>query len=186
MVEGIMCVKSTPCSRSKQWTGFFYVMCLANLNSQCLQFHAKNQFRFSKWQRLAQPSRGAPPNCSQFMAIICRKYKLLFIMTPRTACTAIGELLCDHYEWRIFAWGRYSRSPRIYIRSEEAQHTIAELLAHNLLTRASRQNRCSKWRLCGIHSIVWSRCTLSSVLSISRCLLIHLPGCIVCPVTPRA
>ena len=31
------------------------------------------------------------------MAIICRQYGLLFIMTPRTACTAIGELLCKHY-----------------------------------------------------------------------------------------
>jgi hypothetical protein len=31
------------------------------------------------------------------MAIICRKYNLLFIMTPRTACTAVGELLCHQY-----------------------------------------------------------------------------------------
>ena len=27
------------------------------------------------------------------MAIICRKYNLLFIMTPRTACTAVGSML---------------------------------------------------------------------------------------------
>ena len=31
------------------------------------------------------------------MAIICRRYRLLFIMVPRTGCTAIGELLCNHY-----------------------------------------------------------------------------------------
>jgi len=31
------------------------------------------------------------------MAIICKKYNFLFIMTPRTACTAIGELLCEKY-----------------------------------------------------------------------------------------
>src|SRR5215468_1500064 len=31
------------------------------------------------------------------MAIICRQYGLLFIMTPRTACTAVGDLLCTHY-----------------------------------------------------------------------------------------
>jgi Sulfotransferase family len=31
------------------------------------------------------------------MAIICRKYNLLFVMTPRTACTAVGELLREHY-----------------------------------------------------------------------------------------
>ena len=30
------------------------------------------------------------------MAIICRSYNLLFIMTPRTACTAVGEVLCKH------------------------------------------------------------------------------------------
>jgi len=30
------------------------------------------------------------------MAIICREYNLLYIMTPRTACTAIGEVLCEH------------------------------------------------------------------------------------------
>ena len=129
MVEGIMCVKSTPCSRSKQWTGSFYVMCLPNLNSQCVQFHAKNQFRFSKWQRRAQPSSGAPPNCSQFMAIICRKYKLLFIMTPRTACTAIGELLCDHYDGEFLPGEDILDSPWIYIRSEKAQHPIAVAFA---------------------------------------------------------
>lgn len=31
------------------------------------------------------------------MAIICRSYNLLFIMTPRTACTALGELLLKEY-----------------------------------------------------------------------------------------
>jgi hypothetical protein len=31
------------------------------------------------------------------MAIICRKYNLLFIMTPRTACTAVGELLREQF-----------------------------------------------------------------------------------------
>jgi hypothetical protein len=31
------------------------------------------------------------------MAIICRDFGLLFIMTPRTACTAIGDLLCTQF-----------------------------------------------------------------------------------------
>lgn len=31
------------------------------------------------------------------MSIICRSYNLLFIMTPRTACTALGELLLNEY-----------------------------------------------------------------------------------------
>lgn len=29
------------------------------------------------------------------MAILCKKYNLLFIMTPRTACTAVGAVLID-------------------------------------------------------------------------------------------
>lgn len=31
------------------------------------------------------------------MAIICREYKLLFIMAPATGCTAIGEILKDKF-----------------------------------------------------------------------------------------
>lgn len=32
------------------------------------------------------------------MAIICRTHNLLFIMAPRTGCTALGQLVCDELE----------------------------------------------------------------------------------------
>jgi hypothetical protein len=67
------------------------------------------------------------------MAIICRKYNLLFIMTPRTACTAIGELLCEHYE------GEFLPAEDIldscgFISVQKKHSTLSELLEHNLLT----------------------------------------------------
>jgi hypothetical protein len=67
------------------------------------------------------------------MAIICRKYGLLFIMTPRTACTAIGELLCQHYEGE-FLPGEDILDSRGMISVQKKHSTLSELLAHNLLT----------------------------------------------------
>jgi hypothetical protein len=66
------------------------------------------------------------------MAIICRKYNLLFIMTPRTACTAIGELLCNEYG------GRFLPSEDIldshgFIAVQKKHSTLPELLEHKLL-----------------------------------------------------
>ena len=67
------------------------------------------------------------------MAIICRQYGFLFIMTPRTACTAIGELLCEHYG------GEFLPSEDILdgtgqIKVPKKHTTLAELLEHGLLT----------------------------------------------------
>jgi len=67
------------------------------------------------------------------MAIICRKYNLLFIMTPRTACTAIGELLCQHYG------GEFLPSEDIldskgFISVQKKHSTLSEILEHKLLT----------------------------------------------------
>lgn len=67
------------------------------------------------------------------MAIICRKYNLLFIMTPRTACTAIGELLCQHYG------GEFLPSEDIldskgFIAVQKKHSTLSEILEHKLLT----------------------------------------------------
>src|SRR5436190_19337881 len=66
------------------------------------------------------------------MAIICRKYNLLFIMTPRTACTAIGELLCQHYG------GEFLPSEDIldskgFISVQKKHSTLSEILEHKLL-----------------------------------------------------
>ena len=32
------------------------------------------------------------------MSTICRPYNLLYIMTPQTACTAVGKLLLNEYD----------------------------------------------------------------------------------------
>jgi hypothetical protein len=67
------------------------------------------------------------------MAIICRDYNLLFIMTPRTACTAIGELLCNHYG------GEFVPSQDILdsagmIAVQKKHSTLGELIRHGVLT----------------------------------------------------
>jgi hypothetical protein len=67
------------------------------------------------------------------MAIICRKYRLLFIMTPRTACTAVGELLRQHYDGE-FLPGEDILDSSGFISVQKKHSTLSELLAHNLLT----------------------------------------------------
>jgi hypothetical protein len=73
------------------------------------------------------------------MAIICRDYKLLFIMTPRTACTAIGELLCEHYGGRFLpAEDILDSRGRILVQKKHS--TLSELIRHRLLTREEAQS----------------------------------------------
>jgi Sulfotransferase family len=73
------------------------------------------------------------------MAIICRKYNLLFIMTPRTACTAIGELLCEHYGGEFLPAENILDS-RGFISVQKKHNTLSELFAHNLLTPAEAKS----------------------------------------------
>jgi hypothetical protein len=66
------------------------------------------------------------------MAIICRKYDLLFIMTPRTACTAIGELLCQDYGGEFLpAEDILDDDGQISVQKKHS--TLAELLEHKIL-----------------------------------------------------
>ena len=69
------------------------------------------------------------------MAIICRKYNLLFIMTPRTACTAIGELLCEHYGGE-FLPAEDVLDSRGLIRVDKKHSTLSDLIKHGILTTA--------------------------------------------------
>ena len=67
------------------------------------------------------------------MAIISRAHGLLFIMTPRTGCTAIGDLLRDKLE------GEYLPEtdivdPRGLIILGHKHNSVHELLEHGLLT----------------------------------------------------
>ena len=68
------------------------------------------------------------------MAIICRKYNLLFIMTPRTACTAIGQLLCERF-WGEFIPPDDILDSRGLILVDKKHSTLSDLIKHKLLTR---------------------------------------------------
>jgi hypothetical protein len=73
------------------------------------------------------------------MAIICRDYKLLFIMTPRTACTAIGDLLCEHYGGQFLpAEDILDSRGRIVVQKKHSN--LSQLLRHRLLTREEAQS----------------------------------------------
>jgi hypothetical protein len=67
------------------------------------------------------------------MAIICKKYNLLFIMTPRTACTAIGELLCEHYGGK-FVPSEDILDPDGRISVQKKHSTLEELVKNKILT----------------------------------------------------
>ena len=67
------------------------------------------------------------------MAIICRQYNLLYIMAPRTACTAIGEVLCEHLG------GEYLPSEDIidsrgYFLVQKKHCKLKDLLENNILS----------------------------------------------------
>ncbi len=67
------------------------------------------------------------------MAIICRSYNLLFIMTPRTACTAVGSVLCRELG------GEYLPENDIlddkgYFRVQSKHNTLTELLENDVMT----------------------------------------------------
>src|SRR5207253_2638051 len=68
------------------------------------------------------------------MAIICRKYNLLFIMTPRTACTAIGELLCERFGGEFIPSDDILDS-RGSILVDKKHSTLSDLIKHKILTR---------------------------------------------------
>ncbi len=67
------------------------------------------------------------------MAIICREYNLLFIMTPRTACTAIGELLCERFGGEFIPSDDILDS-RGLILVDKKHSTLSDLLKHKILT----------------------------------------------------
>jgi hypothetical protein len=54
-------------------------------------------------------------------------------MTPRTACTAVGELLCEHYSGE-FLPAEDILDSRGFISVQKKHNTLSQLLAHDLLT----------------------------------------------------
>jgi len=67
------------------------------------------------------------------MAIICRQYGLLFIMTPRTACTSVGDLLCAHYGGE-FIPAEDILDSQGFISVQKKHSTLSELIKHKILT----------------------------------------------------
>jgi len=67
------------------------------------------------------------------MAIICKKYNLLFIMTPRTACTAIGELLCERFGGEFIPSENILDS-RGLILVDKKHCTLSDLIKYKILT----------------------------------------------------
>jgi len=66
------------------------------------------------------------------MAIICRQHGLLFIMTPRTACTAVGDLLCTHYGGEFIPPEDILDSHG-FIAVQKKHSTLPELIKHKVL-----------------------------------------------------
>jgi len=73
------------------------------------------------------------------MAILSQTHRLLFVMTPRTGCTAIGRLLEDSLG------GEYLPPDNIldergYFLVQRKHCTLPQLLAHGILTEAQRRS----------------------------------------------
>jgi hypothetical protein len=67
------------------------------------------------------------------MAIICRSHRLLFIMAPRTGCTAIGDLLCDKLQGEFLPKSDVVDTSGTAILRHK-HNTLRDLFQHGLLT----------------------------------------------------
>lgn len=73
------------------------------------------------------------------MAIICRDLGLLFIMTPRTACTAIGNLLCTQFGGEFLPREDILNGDgRIAVQKKHS--TLSQLIDHRLLSKEEAQS----------------------------------------------
>lgn len=70
------------------------------------------------------------------MAVICRSHRLLFIMAPRTGCTAVGKLLRDELEGEDIPPADH---PAVVNRGLEQKHiTLRQLLKMGLVSPEER------------------------------------------------
>ncbi|MGB7414364.1 MAG: sulfotransferase family 2 domain-containing protein [Thermosynechococcaceae cyanobacterium] len=67
------------------------------------------------------------------MAIICRSYKILFIMTPRTACSAVGKSLCENLDG-VFLPSSEILNDQGNIQIQKKHNTLQQILDNKLLT----------------------------------------------------
>lgn len=72
------------------------------------------------------------------MAIICREHGLLFLMAPRTGCTAIGSVLMEELggEWLPHE-DLLDKNGLFVVQKKHC--TLQQLLQHNLLTEQERK-----------------------------------------------
>jgi hypothetical protein len=61
-------------------------------------------------------------------------------MTPRTACTAIGQLLCEHYGGEFVPSEDILDSNNGRIAIQKKHSTLTELIGHNILTEADAKS----------------------------------------------
>jgi hypothetical protein len=71
------------------------------------------------------------------LAIICRDHRLLFIMAPRTGCTAIGELLISELGGEyVPAQNVTDADGHVIVRQKHS--TLGELMSNGLITQEER------------------------------------------------
>lgn len=67
------------------------------------------------------------------MAIICRSSGLLFIMAPRTGCSAVGDVLCNQLDGE-FIPAESILDANNYVLVRKKHSTVPDLLKHQILT----------------------------------------------------
>jgi Sulfotransferase family len=73
------------------------------------------------------------------MAIVSQTHRLLFVMTPRTGCTAIGKLLMESLGGEYLP-PENILDERSFFVVQRKHCTLAQLLAHGILTDAQRRS----------------------------------------------
>ncbi len=68
------------------------------------------------------------------MAIICREYGILFLMSPRTGCTALGQALIDDLQGE-FLPKKSIFDERGVFKVQSKHCSLKELIDNNILTR---------------------------------------------------
>ncbi|MEL6488830.1 MAG: sulfotransferase family 2 domain-containing protein [Cyanobacteria bacterium J06621_3] len=68
------------------------------------------------------------------MAIICREHKLLFIMAPRTACSATGKVLCEKLGGEYIPFQDIVDSDG-HFKVQKKHSTLSELIENKLISK---------------------------------------------------
>lgn len=72
------------------------------------------------------------------MAIVCRPHRLLFIMAPRTGCSAVGKVLVESFDG-VFIPAETVLDERGFTKVPRKHTALRELLDHGFLTPDERR-----------------------------------------------